>query len=140
MPSLIHDSCLFEALTGQISFESDEFGVMLAGADYVPDQTLRRRVDVEAYEVSGEGYRPGGTRAEVSIDLDPDNHAIEIRLGAARWPGSKITARYAVYFKRNGGSAADDELVASIDFEEDIVATRSLFSVAESVLRIVNRV
>lgn len=138
MPSLIFNSALLDMANGQIVPASDQFGVILLRRDYQPDQRDHRtRADVEAFEVDGGGYRAGGEVADVSVYLD-DEDGLVIALGANRWPRSNIAAGHAAYFKRNGGEASDDRLLAVIDFGEEIVSRNGAFATSESLLRIQN--
>ncbi len=133
---VIYNSCLFDTWRGLINFESDSFNVMLLSADYERDgKNHRRRSDVSDFEVTGEGYKTGGSRASVAILDAADDDALDISLGGSRWPRASINARYAVYY-RNGGDEADDELVALIDFGENVVSSNGTFVLSESTLRI----
>ncbi len=136
MPSLIYNSCLLDAFRGQINFESDGFMVMLLAEDYLPDKAHSRRSDLTGFEVHGSGYREGGQRASVAIDLS-EGDAIDIVLEGSRWLNATIAARYAAYY-RNAGAAEDDELVALIEFERLVTATNGTFALSESTLRIQN--
>ena len=66
------------------------------------------------------------------------NDRIEISLGGASWEASTITARGLVYYKSRGGAPSADELVAYIDFGEDVVSQNGTFAVTASTLRIQN--
>lgn len=134
MPDVFYPTALLDSMRGIISFESDEFAVMLLGAGFEPSLGQARRSDVAGYEVAGDGYKPGGLKAEVSIDIDGD--AVVVKLGAARWPASSLKAIYAGYYRKNGGDPQDDEMIAVIDFKGEVISTRGLFSVAESILEL----
>ncbi len=136
---LIFSSCLFDTWRGLINFESDRFGVMLCSQDYVPDiRSHRRRSDVFS-EIETEGYKPGGLKASVAILDAADDDALDVSLGGARWPRASINAHFAVYYRDAGsGDPADDELVAVIDFAENVVSTNGTFVLSESTLRIRN--
>ncbi len=135
---MIFSSCLFDTWRGLINFEGGRFGVMLLTADYVPDlRNHRRRSDISD-EVMTEGYKEGGTKVSVALMDAADDDALDISMGGARWPRASINARYAVYYHDNGGSAEDDELIALIDFSENIVSTNGTFVLSESTLRVRN--
>ena len=138
MSSIIYNSCLDDAARGLIDFENDTFGVMLATSAYSPDKDAHTRRSDVAGEVVGAGYTADGETAAVTVTKDTGNDRIDIALGAASWPTSTITARYAVYYKARGGAASADELVAAIDFGADIISTNGMFSLTKSTLRIQN--
>jgi hypothetical protein len=132
MPSVIYNSALYDAWTGRIAFESDTFAVMLLNKDYTPDRrNHRRRSDVVDFEVEGQGYRSGGQRVSVAIDLGEDD-TVDVLLGGGRWTQATLNARYALYYKVNGDEPEADELVACIDFASDIISTNGIFSLSES--------
>jgi len=122
-------------MTGLINFDRDQFGVVLLTSEYEPDKNHTRRSDL-TNEVVGEGYREGGAIVDVALVQSEDN-AMDIKLGGYLWVRATITASYAAYFKRNGGDAFDDELVALIDFRRDIISTIGNFTLDESKLRVV---
>lgn len=123
---------LLDALSGNLSLANDSFAVMLLGSDYVPDRkNHRRRSDVADFEISGEGYREGGQRVSVSVDVS-DDEAIDVLLNGTRWTQSSLTARYAVYYRIAGGRPEEEELIAFVEFDRDIVSSGSTFSLSES--------
>ena len=133
---LIYRSCLYDTLSGGINFQADRFGVMLCTKEYEPDlKAHTRRSDVYG-EVEAEGYKPGGLRASVAIDYSADGEGLDISLGGARWSRADINAGYAVYFRMNGGDPSDDELVAVIDFERNVVSSGGTFVLSESTIRV----
>ncbi len=136
MPSLIFNSCPRNMARSIINFESDRFGVVLLTSEYIPDKTHTHRSDL-TNEVVGDGYSEGGAKVSVGF-LDSEDDALDISLGGHRWLNATIAARYAVYYKSNGGSASDDELVAVIDFGRDITSTEGTFALSESTLRLQN--
>lgn len=138
MPSLIYDSMVTLMAQGTIAFAQDAFRVMLVGAAYVPDKTAHtRRGDVTG-EVSGSGYVPGGADVAVAVTADAALGTTDVQLGGAEWPASTIEATGAVYYDSRGGAAANDELVAYIDFNGDVVSVSGLFSLEPSTIRITN--
>lgn len=130
MPSTIYSSAMLGIVNGTVAFGADSFGVMLLDSDYIPDRAShRRRADVQDFEVSGAGYRATDVAIAISMD-EPD--AVTIILGAGRWNRATINARYAAYYKRNGGAPEDDELIACIDFGRDVISTNGTFALSES--------
>lgn len=138
MSSLIYDSAPYDALTGAIDFDDDDFAVMLVTASYTPDQAAHTKRSDITDEVSGTGYSAGGAAATVSVANDTGNHRTNVTLGGASWATATITARGAVYYKSRGGLASADELVAYIDFGGDISSTAGTFTLDASTLRAQN--
>ncbi len=136
MPSVIYNSCLLDAFRGQLNFETDRFFVLLLTSDYVVSKSHSRRSDLTR-EVVGQGYKEGGAKASVAVYAGNED-TVEVSLGGARWTAATITARYAAYYRNNGGLASDDELIAVIDFIRDVTSTNGIFSLSESTLRIQN--
>lgn len=137
MASLIYNACLDNAVRGLIDFDTDTFKVMLTTSAYAPNKdTHLDRVDVTD-EVSGTGYTAGGNTATVAVTKDDANDRIDISLGGTTWPASTITARYAAYYKSTG-TAANDLLVAVIDFGSDVTSTAGTFTLTASTLRLQN--
>ncbi len=134
MASLIYSHCLLDAMRGLMNFESDNFSVMLVSGDYVPDRFHTKRSEVYP-EASGKGYSQ--QRTSVALDMLNDG-AINISLGGVRWKNASVTARYAVYFRDFGGDAADDDLVACIDFGENVTSTHAPFALGDSLLQVVS--
>ena len=139
MASIIFNKCLDAAARAIIDFDTDTFYVLLLDNTFTPDKdTQEFRDDVNGDEVVGTGYTAGGVAATVTVTRDDVNNRIDIELGAASWPTSTITARYAVYYKHRGGAASADEVVAAIDFGSDIVSTAGTFALSASILRYQN--
>jgi hypothetical protein len=136
MPSLIFDSALYFAMTGQIDFDDDSFAVMLVSSSYSPSKAGHRvRSDVTG-EITGSGYVEGGKAVAVSASQEADR--VDLQMGGALWGPATLTAAGAVYYKVRGGAASSDELVAFVDFQGDVKATNGNFTLDVSQLRILN--
>jgi hypothetical protein len=135
MSSLLYNSCILGMARAQINFETDRFIVMLLSANYIPKRGDSRQSDAQAYEIKGEGYKPGGQRASVAIINDDVGDAIDISLGGCRWMNATINARYAAYYHDNG-NPVENELIACVDFDEDVRSTKGTFTLSESLIRI----
>lgn len=136
MPSFIFNSAIRDEAVGNIDYDSDEFGVMLLTDAAAPNKDAwTKRSDV-TNEVVGAGYTAGGATVAVSVGaVDTANDRVDISLGGNTWNNATITARYAVYFKKRGGAAAADELVAVNDFGADVTSTAAAFALAATTLR-----
>lgn len=139
MPSLIYNSAIRDIATGAIDFDTDTFWVMLVTSGYSENKdTHTKRSDI-TNEVSGAGYTAGGQAVTVTVNaIDTVNDRVDVTLGGATWPSSTITARKAVYYKRRGGAATADELIAVNDFGADVVSSSGTFTLNASTFRIQN--
>lgn len=131
--SFIYSSAVDDILSGRIAFGTDRFRVMLVGEGYVPRPSHRRRSDVRG-EIIGEGYALGGLDIEIIKRPGPDK--VDISLGGALLRESTLDARGAVYFKNNGGSPQDDELIAWIDFGRVVTSLHGDWTLSASTLRV----
>jgi hypothetical protein len=127
MPSIIFDSYIRDHNEGKIDWSVDTFYGMLVTSAYTPNKaTHSKRSDV-TNEVTGTGYTAGGAAVSVTRNLDTTNHRYDLTPGNVSWPSSTITARAMVIYKRRGGAASADELVAYMDFSVDVASTASTF-------------
>lgn len=138
MTSFVYDAAVDGMAKGEIAFAVDSFRVLLVSGAYIPNKaTHAKRSDVIG-EVSGTGYTAGGKAIGVVVVTDLTENRTDISLDGADWPGSTITARGAVYYDNRGGAATDDELIAYIDFNSNVVSISGLFALQPSTVRISN--
>jgi len=130
MASLVYNSCIRNAVTGQIDFDTDTFYMMLVTSTYTPDQdTHLDRADV-TNEVTGTNYTSAGQAVTVTVGaVDTANDRVDISFADVTWGSSTITAAAAVVYKYTG-TAADDLLVAYLDFGGDVSSTSGDFTVS----------
>lgn len=138
MASIIYNSFLDDVFRGNIDCDTDTFYVMLVTSAYTEDKDIHDKRDDVTNEVTGTGYTAGGVAATVTVTKDTVNDRIDVSLGSATWASSTITARKAVYYKRRGGAASADELVAVNDFGSDVITTAGTFTLNASTVRIQN--
>lgn len=138
MPSFVFNSCVEDAVSGNIDFKSDTIMCLLVPADYVPNKaTSARRSDITD-ETTGPGYTSGGTLVPVTVTNDPVYDRIDILLGTVSWPGATITAGGAVYYKSRGGAATEDPVIAFIDFGGATYSHNGTFRLNQSIIRLNN--
>jgi hypothetical protein len=136
MASYCFDSYEDNVHRGNINMAADTFYVMLVDSTYTPNQGVHQyRSDVTG-EVTGTGYTAGGIPVTAMLTKDTVNHKEVINFSAVSWPNSTITARRAVYYKRRGGAASADELVAQDDFVSNVSDTANTFSLAATSIAI----
>lgn len=138
MASIIYNSFLDDVFRGNIDCDTDTFYVLLVTSSYTEDKDAHDKRDDVTNEVSGTGYTAGGVAATVTVTKDTVNDRIDVSLGSASWASSTITARKAVYYKRRGGAASADELVAVNDFGSDVITSSGTFTLNASTVRIQN--
>ena len=140
----VFNSAMRDEAMGNINYNADSFKVMMITSVGTPSKdTWSRRSDVTlaapTCEVSGEGYTAGGKDCTVSVgSTDTTNDRVDVTLGAVTWPVSTLTARYAIYYKSRGGASSADELVACIDFGDNVSTIADTFSLTASTLRKTN--
>jgi len=138
MASLIYNKAIDALVRAGINFASDAFKVMLVTSAYTPNKdTHEDRADV-TNEVVGTGYTAGGVATTPTITLDTTNDRVDITFSNVSWANATITARAAVIYKSTG-VAANDTLIAYVDFGSDVSSTNAAFAVTfSSALRFQN--
>lgn len=138
MASLIYNKAIDALVRAGINFSSDTFKVMLVTSSYTPNKdTHEDRADV-TNEVTGTGYTAGGVATTPTITLDTTNDRVDITFSNVSWASATITARAAVIYKSTG-TAANDTLIAYVDFGSDVSSTNAAFAVTfSSALRFQN--
>jgi hypothetical protein len=121
-PLFLYNSLLMDVFGGRINFEDVKFKAMLVDDTYRPDQRADARRSNVTGEVKGLGYPEGGVDVSASAAFASDN-ILEITCGEVKIPKATLTARGVVYYVDRGGAAEDDELVAFVDFGEDVTST-----------------
>lgn len=138
MASFIYDSFLDDCFRGNITPSSDTFYGMLVTSAYAANQGSHQKRSAVTNEVSGTGYTSGGAASALTLNKDTTNHRQTLTFAAISWTSATITARGLVYYKRRGGAASADELVAFNDFGQNVVITAGTFVVPVSVYTIQN--
>lgn len=129
MASLVYNTGLNAALTGGIDFDTDTFKVMLVTSSYTADKDAHEdRADV-TNEVTGTGYTAGGATTTVTVTKDNANDRVDIDFSDVSFTDSTITAAGGVIYKSTG-TAANDTLVAFLDFGGDVSSTSGTFTVS----------
>lgn len=129
MASLVYNEGLNQALTGGVDFDTDTFKIMLVTSTYSPDKDLHLdRADV-TNEVTGTGYTSGGGTTAVTVTKDTANDRIDVEFGDVSFTSATITAAAGVIYKSTG-TAANDTLVAYLDFGGDVSSTNGTFTVS----------
>lgn len=137
MASLIYNSCIEDLAKGTIDFDTDTFKVLLVTSSYSPDKDTHTRGDDITNEVTGSGYTAGGATSACTVTKDTANDKVTLSFAAVSWGTSTITAAAGVIYKSTG-TAANDPLVAYIDFGGDVSSTGGTFSISASTVTLQN--
>jgi hypothetical protein len=141
MASIVYNSFLDDIARGNVDCDTDTFYAMVLGASYAESKSHAKRSDL-TNEVSGSGYAAGGAPVAVSVTKDNTNNRVDIMLGGYTWTGAVVTnAQKVAYYKRRGGAASADELVALIDNGTPVTPSSGnnyTLAVSSSIVRLSN--
>lgn len=129
---MIYNSCVDDVARALVDFDGDTFYGMLVTSAYVPNKDAHTKRSDITNEVVGAGYTAGGAVSVATVTKDTGNDKVTIAFAPIVWAASTITARACVLYKRRGGVASADELVAHVDFGSDITSTSGTFTVTFS--------
>ncbi len=140
MASVVYNSMLDDLVNGNINFKAsggDTYYLMLVTDVYsVNKDTHTRRNNITNEVANGNGYATGGKQVTVTNAVDTALDQENLTFGTVTWPTATITARGAVIYKLAGGTlpgtAANDPLVAYIDFGQNVSSTNANFAVSFS--------
>ncbi|MGB3706747.1 hypothetical protein [Gordonia sp. (in: high G+C Gram-positive bacteria)] len=112
----------------EIDLDSDTIKVMLCTASYTPNQGTHQYKSSVTGEATGTGYTAGGaTLANVTATVT--GNVFKFDADDVSWPGSTITARYAVIYDSTPGSDASRPLIGYVDFGADVSTTSGAFQI-----------
>lgn len=118
--------------TGAIDIDTDTFHLMLTTNVYTPNQdTHQFRSDVTNEVASSGTYvtAGGNALAGVAVTYDAASNETRIVWTSPAYTTATITARTAVIYKRRGGAATADELLAYCTEAADVTSTAGTFTV-----------
>ncbi len=139
MASFLYFSCELDKGTGAIDFDTDTFWVMLldaAGVAAANEIIHTRRSDVTGEITGATGYTAGGKVCTITVSQDAAARRTFYTFQAVTWTGFTGTAYGAVYYKRRGGAASADNLVALNDFGSAITLTASPLTIADGIITV----
>ncbi len=131
MASLIYDSFMDDIVKNNINLSTDTFKVMLVTSAYTPVKGTHNRRSSVTNEATGTGYTSGGIASATTVSLDTTNNRSDTTFANVQWTSSTITARACVIYKSTG-TAANDPLVAYVDFGQDVSSTSATFAITFS--------
>ncbi len=120
------------AYSGKISDLSDpasDIRCMLLTSSSSPDQENHENItDVEAFEVTGDGYTAGGAQLSgKTLAYDSGNDRVTFNADDVEWPDATITAHYALLYDNTPASDTDKKLLCCVDFTQDEVSSEGTF-------------
>ena len=105
----------------EIDWVADTIKVSLHTSAFTPGQDTMNYFDDLTDEVVGTGYTADGEEiANKSQAYDGATNIMKIDGDDVSWPGSTITARYAVITDVTPGTDATNPLICWVDFGEDV--------------------
>lgn len=136
MNSIVFDSFLADVASGAINPSTDTFYAMLTTDAYIPNTATHTKRSNVTNEVVGTGYTAGGFPVTLTVVKNTTLHRLEITLGGATLPGTSLTCRNVVYYKRRGGASSADELVAVNDAGMNVTTSNQPLQVTQSLMNI----
>jgi hypothetical protein len=129
--SVLYTSFFRDLLKGDIDLDTATVKALLTTNSYTENKDHDRRDDV-TNEITATGYTAGGlTLTPVISAVDTANDRVTLTLPTATWSGFTGTARRLVYYVSTG-TAANDPLIACVDFGSDVTRTAQTFEVSAS--------
>ena len=120
-------------LSGSINWGTgsggDTIKVMLVDNTYTPNQDTHDFKNDIIGEVVGTGYAAGGAvLGSKSSSYNSGTNTWTFDAGDTVWPGSTLTARYAILYK-DTGVASTSPLIGYVDFGIDVPSTGGPFTI-----------
>jgi len=135
--SVIYTSFFRDMAKGDIDLDTVTVKAMLTTNSYTENKDHDRRDDV-TNEITATGYTAGGVTITPTVSaVDTTNDRVTITFPTATWSGFTGTARRLVYYVSTG-TAANDNLIACVDFGSDVSRTAATFEVSASTITIQN--
>ena len=133
MASIRYTSLDRDLLKGDIDFDTATVKAMLTTSAYTENKDHSRRSSI-TNEITATGYTAGGvTLTPVVSAVDTTNDRVTLTLPAATWSGFTGTARKLIYYVSTG-TAANDPLIACVDFGSDATLTATTLQVTATTI------
>lgn len=139
MASVLYNSLTEDISNGNVIFGTHSFYVMLLGSSYTPDKDLHTRRSDVTNEITSPGYTTGGSPVAVTVVKYNQTDETTVTFGQVTF--ATLTAQVAkcAYYRRRGGAASLDELVACVEYP----ATQNLigqpFTTGATIIRLKNQ-
>lgn len=126
----LYGSAIAKAFNKEISWSSDTIKVALCTNAYTPDQDAHDYFNDITNEVSGTGYTAGGaTLSGKTATYTAGTNTYTFDASDTSWPSSTITARYAIIYDAQTGTASTEPLIGYVDFGTDVSSSSGTFSI-----------
>jgi len=113
----------------EINWIADTIKVALVTSAYSPNQDVHGYFSDIVNEATGTGYTAGGaTLVSKTVTQADASNKQTFDAADVAWPGSTITARYAVIYKSTG-SGNSSPLIGYVDFGVDQASTSGTFQI-----------
>jgi len=132
MASHLQNNFIADLAAGNLIPGTHEFRMTLHTSAYTPNKDHNRFDDVTNQVANGNGYTTGGEIVTMTITTDNANDRTSISFSEPSWASASFTARYGVVRRARGGAASADELIATLDFGQDVTATNGTFATDET--------
>jgi hypothetical protein len=127
--TFVYLSAVRDVVLNTINFQSDTFYALLAGSGYTPNQVAHEKRS-SIVETTGVGYIAGGKVVSQTVVTDSGTKTIEVTFAPVSWEGLFAPAKGVVIYKRRGGAASADELVAYAAFPSVVSPNGSTLNVS----------
>ena len=128
--AFFYGNAFVSAFNKLIDFDTDDIKIMLCTSAYTPNQDTHQFKSSVTNEVTGTGYTAGGVALTTeSITYTGATNVLKLDADDVSWPGSTITARYAVIYDNTPATDATRPLIAYIDFGADVSSTAATFAI-----------
>lgn len=118
------------AFNKEIDLDSDTIKVMLLANTYTPNLNAHKYKSDLTGEVAGTGYTAGGVALSgVAVSYDVASSSFIFDANDVSWPGSTITAAYAVIYDSTPATDATRPLIALVDFAGNQSTTAGTLSI-----------
>ncbi|MGE4536636.1 MAG: hypothetical protein AB7D37_06130 [Desulfovibrio sp.] len=103
--------------TGTIVWPTDDIKLALIGSGYVFDSAHTVLADASDYEISGDGYTPGGMSLTGKTATDSDG-VVSLDADNLEWSALTATFRFGLLYKSGTINGKTDPLIACILFND----------------------
>jgi hypothetical protein len=125
-----YGKAFLSAFNKEIDLDSDTLKVMLCTSAYVPDQDAHRYKSDVTNEVTGAGYTAGGAAlTSPTVTYTGATNTFALDAADVAWPGSTLTARYAVVYDAIPATDATRPLLCYVDFGADVSTSVGTFTI-----------
>jgi hypothetical protein len=127
-----YSKALEKIAEGSIDLDTDTFHILLTTSSYTPDQNAHDFRDDITNEVTTSGtytISTGAGNALSGFSGAMSTNAYQVSWTSPAFTSATITARTAVIYKRRGGAASADELLAYCTESGDVTSTAGTFTI-----------